>query len=435
MSNRHRVSRRAFLSSAGLAGAALAAPAAGLLAQSPALQRPAGPAGDVARDEAYWQRVAAQYRITDAVVNLEAGYWGVMSIPVHETYLRHVDRVNRDNSFYARKSYGADLAGVRARVAAFLGVDVDEIAFTRSATESLQCLIGGYNRLKPGDAVLYADLDYPAMQDAMSWLKERRGARTVRIDLPEPATRENVLAAYATAFDREPGIRLVLLTHVSNKTGLVIPVAEIAALARQRGADAIVDAAHSIGQLNITIPDIGADFVGFNLHKWIGAPLGVGVFYIKKDRLGDVDRMMGDQESPASSILSRVHTGTTNFAAFLTIPAALDFHAAVGPAQKAARLRYLRDRWVREVRDIAAIEVLTPDAPGMSGGITSFRLRGKTTRSDNDGIVNRLLQEHGIFTARRTGIASGDCVRVTPALYTKAADVDRLAPALETIAR
>src|SRR5690606_3806743 len=111
--------------------------------------------------------------------------------------------------------------------------------------------------------------------------------------------------------------------HVSNKTGLVVPVAGIAALARQRGADAIVDAAHSIGQLNVTVPDIGADFVGFNFHKWIGAPLGVGVFYIRKDRLADVDRMMGDEESPASSILSRVHTGTTNFAAFLTIPAAL----------------------------------------------------------------------------------------------------------------
>jgi selenocysteine lyase/cysteine desulfurase len=196
----------------------------------------------------------------------------------------------------------------------------------------------------------------------------------------------------------------------------------------------MVDAAHAIGQLNITVPDIGADFVGFNLHKWIGAPLGVGVFYIKKERLADVDRMMGDAESPASSILSRVHTGTTNFAAFLTIPAALDFHAAVGPAHKAARLRYLRDRWVVAVKDVPAIAVLTPDDPGMSGGITSFRLRGKTTRQDNERIVDELLKTHGLFTARRTGVAGGDCVRVTPALYTKPADVDRLAHALKMLA-
>jgi selenocysteine lyase/cysteine desulfurase len=180
---------------------------------------------------------------------------------------------------------------------------------------------------------------------------------------------------------------------------------------------------------------MGADFVGFNLHKWIGAPLGVGVFYIRRERLADVDRMMGDDESPASSILSRVHTGTTNFAAFLTVPAALDFHEAVGPAYKAARLRYLRDRWVGGVRGIGAIEVLTPDDPGMSAGITSFRLRGRTTRQDNEWLVEQLLSRHGIFTARRTGLARGDCVRVTPALYTMAADVDRLAGALETVAR
>jgi isopenicillin-N epimerase len=368
--------------------------------------------------------------VTDMVVNLEAGYWGVMADTVHDTFVRHVERVNRDNSYYARKSFTADLGGVRERVATFLGVAADEIAFTRSATESLQCLIGGYNRLKAGDGVLYADLDYPAMQNAMSWLQERRGARVVRIELPEPATRANILSAYSEAFERNPGVRLVLLTHVSNKTGLVIPVAEICALARKRGIDAIVDAAHAIGQMDVKVPDIGADFVGFNLHKWIGAPLGVGVFYIRKERLNDIDRMMGDDESPASSILSRVHTGTTSFATFLTVPAAIDFHMAVGPAYKAARLRYLRDRWVSAVRSVPAIEVLTPDEPGMSAGITSFRLHGRSTRQDVERLVDELLTKHGIFTARRTGIAKGDCVRVTPALYSKPADMDRLARAL-----
>ena len=424
------VTRRTFLTTAGLAGAAFAVPGA---AVRPQRRTPGGSAERVARDEDYWRQVAAEYRVSDSVVNLEAGYWGVMAAPVHETYVGHIERVNRDNSFYARKSYGPDLGRVRERLAAFLGAGTDEIAFTRSATESLHCLIGGYNRLKAGDAVLYADLDYPAMQDAMSWLSERRGARIVRIDLPEPATREGILAAYTEAFDRDPGIRLVLLTHVSNKTGLVIPVAEIVALARTRAIDAIVDAAHSIGQMNITLPDIGADFIGFNLHKWIGAPLGVGVFYIRKGRLNDIDRMMGDTESSASSINSRVHTGTTNFAAFLTVPAAIDFHVSVGPAHKAARLRYLRDRWVGAARGVAGIDVLTPDDSGMSAGITSFRLSGRTTRQDNDRLVDELLTKHRIFTARRSGIAGGDCVRVTPALFTMPTDVDRLAAALKAM--
>jgi isopenicillin-N epimerase len=426
--------RRQFLTSTALAGGAMVAPLRLGAWQAQTLSRPAGDPARVAADEDHWRWVAAQYRVTDKVVNLEAGYWGLMSIPVHEAFLGHVAHVNRESSFYARRSYNADLAAVRTRVASFLRVTPDEIAFTRSATESLQLLIGGYNRLKPGDAVLYADLDYPAIQNAMQWLAERRGVRVIRIALPEPASRANIMEAYTAALTANPDIRLVLLTHLNNKTGLILPVKALTDLARSRGADAIVDAAHSIGQTTATIPDMGCDFAGFNLHKWIGAPLGVAVMYIKKDRLSAIDRMMADDEAPAGSINSRVHTGTTNFAAFLTIPAALDFHESVGPAHKAARVRYLRDRWVSQVRGVGTIDVLTPDEPEMVAGITSFRLRGRTSREDNDRIVEELLTKHGIFTARRTGLERGDCIRVTPALYTKVEDVDRFARALKSLA-
>ena len=219
-------------------------------------------------------------------------------------------------------------------------------------------------------------------------------------------------------------------THVSNKTGLVIPSAALTSLARSRGADTIVDAAHAIGQLDVTIPDLGADFVGFNLHKWVGAPLGVAAFYVRKSRLATIDRMMGES---GETIDSRIHTGTTNFAAFLTIPAALDFHDSVGRAHKAARVRYLRDRWVNAVRELPQVQVLTPEDSRMSAGITSFRLRGQTSAADNDRIVNTLLTRHGIFTRRSPGVDGGDCVRVTPALYTRPADVDRLAEAVRTM--
>ena len=418
------LSRRRFLASTGVLSAAVATP---LLAREQQLDRPGGDPASVASDESYWQRVAAQYRVSDKVINLEAGYWGVMPGPVADEYARHIERVNRESSYYARRGYNADLAAVRKRIAGFLRVDPDEIAFARSATESLYALIGGYNLLKPGDAVLYADLDYPAMQNAMEALAERRGAKVVRITIPEPASYENVIAAYTEALTKNPAVRLVLLTHVSNKTGLVVPVAELTALARSRGADAIVDAAHAIGQMDVRIPDIGADFVGFNLHKWIGAPLGVAVCYIKKTRLSAIDRMMGQE---GDSINSRLYTGTTNFAAFLTIPTALDFHEAVGPKLKAARLRYLRDRWVRAVRELPHVQVLTPDDPRMSAGITSFRLRGRGSAADNDAVIETLLSKHGIFTRRSAGVDGGECVRVTPALYSRPQDVDRLADAI-----
>jgi isopenicillin-N epimerase len=425
---RAMLTRRRFLATTGALSAAAAMPLH-LAAQQ--IDRPVGDPGQTASDERYWQRVAAQYSITDKVINLEAGYWGMMAAPVAAEYLRHIERVNRETSFYARRSYQTDLAAVRRRVAAFLGVEPDEIAFARSATEALYALIGGYNRLRPGDAVLYADLDYPAMQSAMRSLAQTRGIEVVRITIPEPASYDSVVATYTEAFARHPAIRLALLTHVSNKTGLVIPSAALTALARSHGADTIVDAAHGIGQLDITMPDIGADFVGFNLHKWIGAPLGVAAFYIRKSRLADVDRMMGEE---GERIDSRIQTGTTNFAAFLTIPSALDFHEAVGRAYKAARLRYLRDRWVRPARDLAHVQVLTPDDPRMSAGITSFRLRGRTSAADNDRLVETLLSTHGIFTRRSAGVDGGECIRVTPALYTKPEDVDRLARALRLMA-
>ena len=423
------LTRRGFLASAGILSGTLISPGRSAAQQ---LERPAGDAARVAQDEEFWQRVAGQYRVTDKVINLEAGYWGMMATPVADDYARHIERVNRESSYYARRAFGADLAAVRRRVATFLRVEPEEIAFARSATESLYALIGGYNKLKAGDAVLYADLDYPAMQNAMRSLAERRGAEPIRVTIPEPASYDNVLSTYTAALDKHPNVRLVLLTHVSNKTGLVIPSAALTTAARSRGADTIVDAAHAIGQIDLAIPDLGADFVGFNLHKWIGAPLGVAAFYIKKSRLADIDRMMGEQ---GETIDSRIHTGTTNFAAFLTIPAALDFHEAIGRAHKAARLRYLRDRWVRAARELPHVQVLTPDDPRMSAGITSFRLRGQTaTATDHERVVETLLTRHGIFTRRSTGVDGGDCVRVTPSLYTKPADVDRLAGALRELA-
>ncbi|HAV50770.1 MAG TPA: hypothetical protein DCX75_11925 [Brevundimonas sp.] len=174
-----------------------------------------------------------------------------MARPVLAAYERHQAMVNRRNSYYSRREYGADLARIRSRVAANLGVEPDEIAFTRGATEALQALIGGYNRLKPGDQVLIADLDYDSMQSAMAWLKDRRGAELVRIELPEPATRQGLIDAYASALDANPKVRLMLLTQVSHRNGLHLPVAEITALARTRGVDVILDM-------------VGADYAALN---------------------------------------------------------------------------------------------------------------------------------------------------------------------------
>lgn len=415
------IDRRRFL-----AGAAAASGAA--LPLSPALGQIAG--ADKAPDNhAYWAKIADHYDVVRDVVQLENGNWGMMAKPVLAEYQRRVAYVNRFNSYYARRGMGTDIRAVYARLGQALNVDPAELVLTRNATEALKALIGQYNRLRPGDSVLYADLDYDSMQACMESLGRLRGVKVRRIALPEPASHQGLIDAYAKAFDSDPKIRLALLTHLSHRTGLVTPVREIVAMARARGIDAIVDAAHSWGQLDFTLPAIDADFVGLNLHKWMGAPLGVGVMYVRKSRIDAIDRDIAN-DADATGIHARVHTGTLDYAAQLSVPAALDFQESIGGRAREARLRWLRDRWVEKVRPIAELEILTPEDKRLHSGMTSFRLRGRTSSADNQALAKQLLERYGIFTVHRDGLASGSCVRVTPALHNDATHMDRLADAL-----
>jgi len=380
-----------------------------------------------------WERIAREYDVTREVIQLEHGNWGMMARPVLAAYRANVERVNRDTSYYARRGMVADLEDVRATLAQTMGAATEEMAFARNATEAMRALILQYNRLRPGDAVLYADLDYHSMQASMESLRRLRGVEVIKIALPEPASRQSLVEAYRAAFDASPKIRMALVTHLSHRTGLVLPVAEIAALARSRGIDVIVDAAHSVGQLDFKLPDLGADFVGINLHKWIGAPLGVGAVYIRRGAADRIDLDPSESTVGPGDISSRVHTGTPDYAAQLTLPTALAFQAAIGGARRAARLRALRDRWVKQVVGLPQVQVLTPEDPSLHGAITSFRLRGRTSTEDNIALAKTLLEKHRIFTVYRDGLASGACVRVTPALASRMGDCDALAAAIRSI--
>ncbi|MEO6447125.1 MAG: aminotransferase class V-fold PLP-dependent enzyme, partial [Gemmatimonadaceae bacterium] len=417
--------RRDFVRSAALASAASLAASVPAHAGTPSasladgtllepLARPAGLPAAVARDEAYWRRVAARYRVASGTTNMEAGYFGMMANPVLAAYHRHIDRANGASSLFARLEYPEILTAARARVAKALGIKPTEIAFSRGATEALQALIGQYNALKPGDTIMYADLDYNAMQYAMNALGERKGAKVVTLDIPEPASHDAIIAAYTKALDANPRTKLLLLTHCNNKTGLILPVKELSALARARGADVIVDAAHSFGQVPLALGDLGADFIGINLHKWVGAPVGAGALYIRAGRLSAIDRAHGDPGS-LESIDSRIHTGTTHFATIMTIPDALDFQEEIGVEEKSARLRYLRDQWAIPARAINGVDILTPDDPHLVGALTSFRIRGRGDHDSNRAVAKTLLEEFHLFTFYRTGLSKGDCVRVTPA--------------------
>lgn len=445
--SKNSFSRRQFLAhgavAAGAIGFAGALPATAreweeynsLVSQSINDSFPNPPAGT--DDERGWKRIAKYYNVTSKITNLENGYWGIMALPVLSEYKRLTDFVNRENTLFARFEASKTYRGLRETVAKFLKVGVDEIALTRGATEALQSLIGGYNKLKPGDTVLYADLDYSEMKNAMRWLKDRRGVKPVKISFPEPTKNnpikeQDILDFYKKALVDNPGTKLLLLTHLNNWTGLIIPVAKIAKIARERGVDVILDAAHSVGQVDFRIGELGCDFVGVNLHKWVGAPIGCGVIYIKKSRVNDIDTFMA--KSPGSlRVTARIDTGTSNFAAHMTIPSAISFHNKIGTGAKEARLRYLRNLWVDPARKMKGLTVLTPDDPKMVAGLTSFRLDGVVSTSANNVLMKHLAEKFGILTTRRTGPDGGDCIRVTPSFYNSPDEMIKLVKALKTI--
>ncbi|MDX1507479.1 MAG: aminotransferase class V-fold PLP-dependent enzyme [Woeseiaceae bacterium] len=416
------------------AGTAMAA--SGLARAADLVVPVAPPAGrspaDLARDESFWHEVGGFYERTRGILNLEQGYWGRMARPVRDAYIDALRMVDAQNSYYARKDYEADDAEATRRIARALGAHDDEIVITRNATEAFQSLVGQYRGLEAGDTVLLADIDYPGFKQHMHWLAGARGVDVVEIELPPRADQATIRQLYIDAFDANPKTRLMLIMHVSNQHGLTVPVADIAAEARERGIDVICDAAQSWGLLDYEVSDLGVDWAAFNLHKWIGAPLGSGVLYMRRGTLDRIAPFPG--ESDEQRVASRIHPGTVNFATRLAIPAALDFHEALGPANKEARLRYLRSLWTDAATEMPHLEVLGGADEASWSGIGSFRLRGKTTVGDAQALQARMEYEFGIFTVIRKGLASGACVRVTPQVFNSADEIGRLVDALRRLA-
>jgi selenocysteine lyase/cysteine desulfurase len=423
-------SRRKFLKAAAMCGPAVVIGREAVLAQAAAMGKKLAP-GSIAVGD-----LPKYYDVEPGIHNLENGYWGIMPRPVAEVYAEQTAYVNRNNSIWARNVLPGDkcrAAGGREAkeaVARMTGVGVEEVAITRSGSDALQHLITSYKPLKTGDAVIYCDLDYDAMIAAMNWLGDHRGAQVVKFNMPEPATTANILAAYDDVLKKTPNAKLLLVTQVSNRTGLVTPVKEIVALARSRGVDCVVDIAHGVACLDFQIEDLGCDFAGWSVHKWTSAPLGLGAMYIRKSRLADIDVAYDNNDLPADDIDARVPAGTVNFAAVLSIPKAVEFHHAVGAAAKEKHLRGLRDRWVHAARELGDVEICVPDDAARYCAITSFRMKGMRTNEDAQRVQHVLFEKYKVHTVWREGVAKGPVIRVTPGLYSTNDDVDALAAAL-----
>ncbi|XVJ47658.1 aminotransferase class V-fold PLP-dependent enzyme [Pseudomonas sp. UBT] len=381
-----------------------------------------------ADNERHWQAIAQHYELEPGPINLENGYFGRMSRAVRAQYLEHVAFINRSNSLYVRQRFeqGQNVE-ILGQLAGLIDADPEAIAFTRNATEALQSLIRNYNGLQPGDQVLISDLEYDTVKGAMRWLAGYRGVEVIEVSHTHPATVDSLVQTYRDAFARYPRLKLMALTHVTHRTGLVMPVAAIASAARAHGVDVILDGAHALGQIEFNLAELGIQFAGFNLHKWIGAPLTLGFLYIAPERLADIDPDMGEFHYPANDVRARTPYSTPNFPALMTLPLVMEEHCSLGgSAAKGARVNYLRDLWVSQVRQLPGIEVLTSDDPRLYCGITAFKFIGR----DQQAMADRLLKEYDLFTTTRVGAAFGTCIRVTPGMVTSAADIGVLVKAI-----
>ncbi|MCU0635609.1 MAG: aminotransferase class V-fold PLP-dependent enzyme [Gemmatimonadaceae bacterium] len=383
----------------------------------------------LARDADFWDTLRAGYRLVPDYVNLENGYYSMQSEGVLERYVAHVRAINYQASRYMRTRQTDDALETRRRLAALAGCAVEELIVTRNTTESLDTVIAGYD-WRAGDEAVMAAQDYGAMLDQFRLMARRHGVVNRVVSLPfDPASDDEVVQLYANAIS--PKTRLLMVCHLVNITGHVLPIAKIAAMAHARGVDVMVDGAHAFAQLDFRLSELGVDYYGASLHKWLGAPLGAGLLYVRRDKIAGLWPVFGDAVStPDDDIRKLNHRGTHPVHTDLAIRDAIDAHEAIGIARKEARLRWLQRYWSDQVRGQPNIVLNTPRDPARSCAIANV---GVTTMPPRD-LHRRLFDEYKVWTVAidNAGVRG---VRVTPHLYTTTAELDTFVGALRQLAR
>jgi selenocysteine lyase/cysteine desulfurase len=376
-----------------------------------------------ADDEKYWKHIAHKYYIVSKdYINLENGYYGIQPKPVLQAFQKNILLANREGARFARKVFPEMSTAIKKELAAFLQVSPEEIIITRNATEALNIAIQGYP-FKEEDEVLINQLDYFSMIETFRMLEKRGRIKINAFEMPLlPATDDEIVEQYRKEITDKT--RVILLTHVSNINGLIVPVAKIADMAKEKGIDTITDSAHALGQLPFSLPALGSDFVGMNLHKWIGNPIGAGVLYIKKERVKEMNMLFGDVNTTEDNISKLAHFGTTPFAVIMTIPDSLAFHKLMNVEKISQRFHYLKSFWINELKQVNTVEIVTP--PELSCAIASFRIKDRKV-SD---VADILFKQHNILTVGRA-LGKDGCIRVTPGVYTSADDIRKFVAAVK----
>ncbi len=416
--------KRSFLKSAGLIGlGSMVEPGtlSGLIESVSKI-----PSAELAEDEDFWRRIRSGYRLKPDYINLENGYYCILPQQILESQVKHLRDINYQGSYYMRTVQFENKKKMADKLAELAGCPGDEMIITRNTTESLDIIIGGFD-WKPGDEAVMAEQDYPSMLNMFKQVAARYGVVNKIVSVPNnPSSDEEIVSLYANAITDKT--RLLMICHMINITGQILPVRKICDMAHSKGVEVMVDGAHAFGHFRFSIPELDCDYYGSSLHKWLSVPLGSGLLWVRKENIKKIWPLIASGVTDPDNILRLNQIGTHPVYTDLTVTESIDYYNMLGPERKETRLRYLQHYWSDKVRALPHIILNTPSDPVRSCAIANVGVKGIKPGELGD----ILLKKYRIYCAPIDGAGVHGC-RITPNVYTTTAELDILVKALKEL--
>ena len=382
---------------------------------------------DLANEEEFWQRIRVDYALKPDYINLENGYYNIAPIPTIQKFHKHIEQVNYEGSYYMRTVQWDNKKRIASRLASLVGCEADELIITRNTTESLDMVIGGFP-WKKGDEALFAVQDYGAMREHFKLVSERFGVVNKTVSIPNhPSSDEEIVSLYESQIT--PKTKLLMVCHMINITGQILPVRKICDMAHRHGVEVMVDGAHCVGHIEVNIKDLNCDYYGSSLHKWLSTPLGAGLLYVAKKNIPKIWPLLAEHHREPDDIGRLNHIGTHPVHTDLTINDAMDYLDLIGLERKEKRLRYLQRYWSDTLRETENVVVNTPIEMHRSCGIANVGI----THMKPSKLAKTLLEEFKIFTVAIDQDNVQGC-RITPNVYTTTGELDEFIKAMKILA-
>jgi len=371
-----------------------------------------------------WDQIRAGYKLKPDYINLENGYYCFLPEETLERYIQHLRDVNYHASSYMRTVQWDNKAKSAAKVAELIGADPEEVVLTRNTTESIDLIISGYP-WKKGDEAIVSNQDYGSLLNMFELAERRYGIKVKRIDIPmHPENDEEIVDVYEKAIT--PKTKLMMVPHIVNITGHILPVRKIADMAHSHGVEIMLDGAHAVGHFDFNISELNCDYYGSSLHKWLSVPLGCGMLYVKKGKSQQIRPLLAPYELDQKTLLNLNHTGTHAVSTDLAVLDAIDFHNKMGSKRKEERLRYIQKYWSDQVRDLPGVNVNTPKEPQRSCGIGNVGIDAVEPAE----MAKMLMEKYKIYTVGINGSGVRGC-RISPNVYTSENDMDQFVRAIK----